>query len=580
VTSPVLRTDLRPDSDSEQVMCSEEEREMVIQGDLLAREADTTLRPNDVNETHEETPSVVYIDARFLRGFKSTTMKSNQDLDSGGVESKDTTQDDVPIALRTRSREQLQHLTECMKNQDLIDKSDIEAELKELLKQLIIQNKNQQDEIKAINSTLKSVLELQITSIQDVQRSIVAVLQNDYQEKFDNISIPSSISDPTTLGNRFMPVTDTKEFDVIHGTSSIQSEPISLASPPKPQDRCRNRHLDGQSRKDFSTADEVTKVESGVYMKGNCIDTGGNIRKMLPTGPLDDSAIDHAKAFMVTPKKNRSRSRRLVDIAIDAMEGTDDDVAIDHAKAFMTTPRKNNPEDTMDYDSNTSNVENSEMDGSTISASDAGHETEASDECLNRSKDISELSSTEDSENDLKSSKTVCRDQTRRMQSKSQESHRRSHKKKGCFVVPKEPKKVRDEARERLDNALNQVSDAVHFDQKGKRTTKTLYVGNLDYNSNAEPLHKALLQALKTDFRKRIRLEKTDLPENDGKSRGYGFVTLSWAEAADVNPSDICTIYSGMIDASSRFIYLQQLRKENLQTGYLGRRGSASIARM
>jgi hypothetical protein len=166
------------------------------------------------------------------------------------------------------------------------------------------------------------------------------------------------------------------------------------------------------------------------------------------------------------------------------------------------------------------------------------------------------------------------------MQSKSQESHRRSHKKKGCFVVPKEPKKVRDEARERLDNALNQVSDAVHFDQKGKRTTKTLYVGNLDYNSNAEPLHKALLQALKTDFRKRIRLEKTDLPENDGKSRGYGFVTLSWAEAADVNPSDICTIYSGMIDASSRFIYLQQLRKENLQTGYLGRRGSASIARM
>jgi hypothetical protein len=75
-------------------------------------------------------------------------------------------------------------------------------------------------------------------------------------------------------------------------------------------------------------------------MKGNCIDTGGNIRKMLPTGPLDDSAIDHAKAFMVTPKKNRSRSRRLVDIAIDAMEGTDDDVAIDHAKAFMTTPRK------------------------------------------------------------------------------------------------------------------------------------------------------------------------------------------------------------------------------------------------
>jgi hypothetical protein len=105
-------------------------------------------------------------------------------------------------------------------------------------------------------------------------------------------------------------------------------------------------------------------------------------------------------------------------------------------------------------------------------------------------------------------------------------------------------------------------------------------VGNLDYNSNAEPLHNALLKALKTNFRKRIRLDMTDLPESNGESRGYGFVTLSRAEAANVNPSDICKVYSGMIDANSRYICLQELRKENLQTGYLGRRGSVSIARM
>jgi hypothetical protein len=205
-----------------------------------------------------------------------------------------------------------------------------------------------------------------------------------------------------------------------------------------------------------------------------------NIGKMLPTGPLDDSAIDHAKAFMAT-KKNRSQTRCLVDIAIDAMEVTDDDIATGHAKAFIATPKKNNPKDTMDCVDN-SNTGNSEIDGSTISASDAGQETEASDEShgLNGSKVISELSSIEDSENDLKPSRSICLNQTRRMQSQSQESHRLSQKKKGRFIVPKEHKKVRDEARERSDNALNQVPDAVHFDQKGQRTTKTLYVGNLN----------------------------------------------------------------------------------------------------
>ncbi len=55
-------------------------------------------------------------------------------------------------------------------------------------------------------------------------------------------------------------------------------------------------------------------------------------------------------------------------------------------------------------------------------------------------------------------------------------------------------------------------------------------MGNLDYNSNAEPLHNSLLKALKTNFRKRIRLDMTDLPESNGESRGYGFVTLSWAD--------------------------------------------------
>ena len=195
---------------------------MAIQGNSLARKAVTSLRPSDVGETQVETTSAVRMDAKFPRGFKwtSAALKSNQDLDSGGVESKDTIKEDVPVALRTRSRDQTQHPTEAMKSEDLSERLRIEVELKELLKQLIIQNKNQQDlqhEILQMKSTLKDVLEMQITSIQDIQRNIVA-LKNDYQEKFSDISIPSSISDSKTMVNRFTPVTT--EIDVIYDTSS------------------------------------------------------------------------------------------------------------------------------------------------------------------------------------------------------------------------------------------------------------------------------------------------------------------------------------------------------------------------
>jgi hypothetical protein len=64
---PVLCTDLRPKSNSEQVSCSEEEKDTGIEGNLPAREADTTTRPSDISKTDKvETPSTVYVDVRFL----------------------------------------------------------------------------------------------------------------------------------------------------------------------------------------------------------------------------------------------------------------------------------------------------------------------------------------------------------------------------------------------------------------------------------------------------------------------------------------------------------------------------------
>jgi hypothetical protein len=65
--APSTSHHLRPNSNSVQGSCSGEEREMGIHGNLLAKQADTTLRLCDVSGADKvETPSVVYIDARFL----------------------------------------------------------------------------------------------------------------------------------------------------------------------------------------------------------------------------------------------------------------------------------------------------------------------------------------------------------------------------------------------------------------------------------------------------------------------------------------------------------------------------------
>jgi hypothetical protein len=451
-----------------------------------------------------------------------------------------------------------------------LDRLQIEAELKELLKRLIIQNKKQQDKIQEMSFSLQTVLELQISIVQDVRRNIEAILQNDEsREKFDNI--PSSISDHRKLVKHFKPDKD------VHDTSNRHLETYVA------EDKASSRHCAFVVGSDRNPTDKDS-AKSGVYIRVGC-------RKLLPTGPsLDDSAISNAKAFKVTPKKRNPKdtSNSVDNSKIDGSPSASDAGQETEASDESLNRSK-------DISESSNSVENSEIDRSS-DASDAGQETEASDESRNGSEDISGLSDIEYSF-DLKTPSFLCPKQTKKMQPKSKESqqdlparhskksavdtkhffhgHIRS-KRKGSYIVPTESKKVRDEAKDRFVNALNQVPDKVHFNHEGQRTTATLYVGNLDYNSDG----KSLLKELRKDFRYRIKIDEVIVPENNGKSRGYAFVTLSWAKAANVNPSDICKAYSGMIDVNSRYIYLRKLRNDNLQTGYLGRRGTASIAKM
>ncbi len=128
------------------------------------------------------------------------------------------------------------------------------------------------------------------------------------------------------------------------------------------------------------------------------------------------------------------------------------------------------------------------------------------------------------------------------------------------YIVPKAPKKVRDKAQEALAAALDQVPEPIHFDQRGtrKRTTANLYKGNLEFKASTKDLQAALDRVLH-----KIHVENVVIQRKDSRSPGYAFVTLSWAKASEVDPSDICTIYSGMLYVKSRQIYLLELNSKN-----------------
>ncbi len=130
------------------------------------------------------------------------------------------------------------------------------------------------------------------------------------------------------------------------------------------------------------------------------------------------------------------------------------------------------------------------------------------------------------------------------------------------FEPPKESAHVRTMAEQRIMEALNQVPDAIHRNPKRKKTVVTLYAGNLDFKANSTDTLGSLQKHFNDDFCGRIHMNELIIANHHGRSKGYGFITMSWVREAEVDPADICNLYSGMIQVKSRRLYLQELRED------------------
>ena len=92
------------------------------------------------------------------------------------------------------------------------------------------------------------------------------------------------------------------------------------------------------------------------------------------------------------------------------------------------------------------------------------------------------------------------------------------------FEPPRETAAVRMNADRMIEKALNQVPDAIHYNPKSKKTVVTLYAGNLDFKANRTDI----LESLRKHFKSSIHINELTVANHHGRSKGYGFITLSW----------------------------------------------------
>lgn len=465
---------------------------------------DTPLSLNDGTDGHEmESPTTGYMGETIPQRLEKTSsnQKANQGLGSEGVESNDTIKMDDPIALRTRRRTKLQHPSKAKRAKNIPGKSK-GTEEKSLLLQLIQQNKRQQDRITELNLMLKKVLELQLSMLHELHEDIEAVLQ--CSEKTLQLPGPIMVKPPRA--------------------NERKARSKRLISAPASEDcECgpRSNHA---IKMQSSTTSSV--IDSTKYADREC-GPGSISGKTVSAVPVTYGKNASFGSGNDESTCDRAMHRNIKTILPTSAALDDSDASSCYgARVFMAkaTPRKTT-KDASDSLDDSSNYEST------------------------RHSDVNDVSQTNDASPD-----SVRSDASPILATSARNE-------KPLFICPKERKKDRDEAYERIRNALDQVPDTVHFDKAGKRKTATLYVGNLQFKASVEDLSNALNRIFK-----RIQVEKVTIPQRNEKSLGYAFIELSWAAGAPVKMFDICVTHSAMVFVNSRPIYFRELNDKGTTT--------------
>ena len=126
-------------------------------------------------------------------------------LDSNSEQfgSKESIKEETPVGLRTRSMIQQQHPTAHKDVNENGPEGPIEPEIKDLLLQLIAQNKEQQDEMKHLCLALKQGLEHQESIVRELKEDIAALSMKSQEKK--QLKVQASISDSPPLVKPFAP---------------------------------------------------------------------------------------------------------------------------------------------------------------------------------------------------------------------------------------------------------------------------------------------------------------------------------------------------------------------------------------
>ena len=389
-----------------------------------------------------------------------------------------------------------------------------ESEIQDLLLKLITQTKEQQNEINALRSALKNGLE-QLETVLRESKGDIAELRTQIARR-----VQKSISDPQPLVKPFTP----------SGKLNFGDTPVAL--------RTRSKRRTNQQ-------DVTQDSEASILQSTNLRESESDLR----LADTQDVNQDSEASSLHPAKLRESESNLRLADKQDVIKGTEAFPAKtgnpSRCKAYkIKISRQDTPSD---YDAAESHL------SSTIE-SDEDIPFEASRN-LDSADSNSKLSRKKCSMHhpEKTTSGTKRWRQGGVQPTKSQEDK---------FEPPKESVHVRTMAEQRIMEALNQVPDAIHRNPKRKKTVVTLYEGNLDFKANSTDTLGSFQKHFDDDFSGRMHMNELIIANHRGRSKGYGFITMSWVREAKVDPADICNLYSGMIQVKSRRLYLQELRED------------------